>query len=225
MCAVLLVVNLNQIGNAMHVFTYVNLLCFDTDGPTPLDCNLWYDYQLNQLPNLNVYECTEEDYASMTVELDDDDDGEEDGDAMNDDDQKGKGTTTIIVVLVVLFVIGLCIALIWWVKTRRDRDLKKWGGAKAKKVESRNEEDGPMGTTQIEMDQPFSQQDHRKQSKHEPAKSHTGLSTTGGGFDMSPLNVNGPTDVMEPSIGDDDHDSHDDDYASDGNAATGDVLE
>jgi len=204
-----------QIGNAMHTFAYVNLLCFDSDGPSPLDCNLWYDLRFDPMPNMNVYECTEEDMLTLTPMTTDG------GEEMNEKNG-GKSVTTGIVVTVVLIAIGLCGAFIWWAKSRRDRDLQSWGVKPTKIDSAKNVElEGPVAVTQIEMDEPFSQQDHkRKQSSHQSSNTHTGA------FDMSPLNVNDPTH-LDPSIGDDhdDHDSHDEDYASDGNAATGDVLE
>jgi len=207
-----------QIGNAMHTFAYVNMLCFDSDGPSPLDCNLWYDLRFDPMPNLNVFECTEESMLELTPMTTDVGEGRRDG-------HGGSGTTTVIVVLVVLVVVGLCVAFIWWAKTRRDRDLQSFG-AKPRKIGSKNVEmEGPVAVTQIEMDEPFSQQDHnkRKGSNHTASNTHTGA------FDMSPLNVHHVQSAhhLDPSIGDDhdDHDSHDDDYASDGNAPTGDVLE
>jgi len=163
---------------------------------------------------MNVYECTEEEVETLNPQtMEDGSNGE---DAMNDSNNNG-GTTTGIIIGVILFVLIICGVLVWWVKSRREQELSKWN-KKGQKIESDKAEDGPAGTgTQIEMDQPFSQQDHRKKSNHQAAKSHTGA------FDMSPLNVNGPTasdDHLDPTI---DHD--DEDYASDGNHATGDVLE
>merc|ERR1719242_521098 len=187
-----------QIGNGMHTFAYVELICFGSDGLTPFECNQWYDYYFDPVWNIKIYECTEEEFMSLNPQTE----------ALTN--KSNTGTTTIIAVLVVLFVIGVCVVGIWWAKGRRDQDLKRWGS----KIDSNKEAETPVGISSgtIEMDKPFSQ---TGKSGHSKQNTHSGLP-----FDMSPLNTNAPTHHLDPSI----EDFHDE-YSSDGHAGTGDVLE
>jgi len=55
-----------QIGSGLHVDLGVQLLCFQEDGYSPLDCNEWYDFYNTIMKNMRLYECTADDILTAS---------------------------------------------------------------------------------------------------------------------------------------------------------------
>ena len=54
-----------QIGSGIHVDQYVNMICHQEDGYSPIDCTEWYDGYSTEQSNMIIYECTADDVSQV----------------------------------------------------------------------------------------------------------------------------------------------------------------